>query len=129
MTYWLRLILMLLFDSCLINLSIGFSLWLRFEGEGGIPANYLTAFFSLIPWYTFITLGALYAMRLYHRMWKYASIGELYGIVKAVTTSTAIVIILIYTIPLSYLPRSVYIMSWVFMIIFIGGSRLSWRLL
>ncbi len=129
MTYWFRLILMLLFDSCLINLSIGFSLWLRFEGEGGIPANYLTAFFSLIPWYTFITLGALYAMRLYHRMWKYASIGELFRIVKAVTTSTAIVIILIYTIPLSYLPRSVYIMSWVFMIIFIGGSRLSWRLL
>ncbi len=127
MTYWLRLILLMIFDSCLINLAMGVSLWLRFEGS--IPANYIEAFFTLIPWYTISTLLALYAMRLYHRMWRYASIGELYSIVKAVTSSTALVIILIYTIPLAYLPRSVYILSWVFMIVFIGGSRLSWRLL
>ncbi len=126
MNYWLRIIMLMLFDSVLINLSIYISLWLRFEGD--IEAQYLTAFINLIPWITIITLASLYFFKLYHRMWQYASTGELYGIVKAVTTSMLLIIGLIYTIPLPHLPRSVYILSWLLMIAFIGGSRLAWRI-
>ena len=119
MNYWLRIIMLMLFDSILINLSVYISLWLRFEGE--IEAQYLTAFVNLIPWITIITLISLYFFRLYHRMWQYASTGELYGIVKAATTSMLVIIGLIYTIPLPHLPRSVYILSWLLMVSFIGG--------
>lgn len=126
MNYWLRLISLMLFDTILINLSVYLSLWLRFEGV--IPVNYMQSFTNIIPWLTIATLISLYFFRLYHRMWQYASIGELYSIIKAVSTSILIVVLLIYTVPLAYLPRSVYILSWLLMIVLIGGSRLGWRI-
>lgn len=120
-----RIPLLMLLDTLLINGSIYIALLLRFEGD--IPSQYLDNFISLIPWFTITTLVSLYAFRLYHRMWQYASIGELYGIVKAVSTSVLIVVLCIYTVPLVILPRSVYILSWVLIIVLIGSSRLVWR--
>ncbi|NLW91145.1 MAG: polysaccharide biosynthesis protein [Syntrophomonadaceae bacterium] len=127
MNYWIRITLLLFFDSVLVNLSIYLSLLLRFDGP--IPENFMQAFIRLIPWYTVITIACLYLFRLYNRMWQYASLGELYGILKAVTTSQLLVVLLIYTMPLSNLPRSVYVMSWILACGFIGGSRLGWRIL
>lgn len=125
MRYWVRLLALMIFDAILINLSVYLSLWLRFEGE--MPVIFMTAFISLIPWITGLTLACLYFFRLYHRMWQYASTGELYVIVKSVSISILILIVLIYTVPLPYLPRSVYILSWILMMTLIGGSRLGWR--
>jgi FlaA1/EpsC-like NDP-sugar epimerase len=62
-------------------------------------------------------------------MWQYASIGEMYGILKATTTSSVIIVLSIYTIHLPHLPRSVYILTWLLISGFIGGSRLGWRIL
>jgi FlaA1/EpsC-like NDP-sugar epimerase len=62
-------------------------------------------------------------------MWQYASIGELYGILKATTTSSVLMVLCIYTIDLPHLPRSVYILTWLLISGFIGGSRLGWRIL
>lgn len=127
MNYWIRIIFLMLFDSVLINLSIYISLLLRFDGQ--IESKFLQSFFSLIPWYTIISLGSLYLFRLYRRIWQYASLGEVFGIIKAISTSSLFVIFCIYTLGLPYLPRSVYIISWLLMIVFIGGSRLVWRVL
>lgn len=127
MAYWLRIILLMLFDSILVNLSVYFSLLLRFDGA--VEPKFLQAFISLIPWYTIATIISLYFFRLYNRMWQYASLGEMYGIFKAVTTAQLLVVLCIYTIPLPYLPRSVYIMTLVLTLGFIGGSRLGWRVL
>jgi len=62
-------------------------------------------------------------------MWQYASIGELYGILKATTTSSVIMVLCIYTLHLPHLPRSVYVLTWLLISGFIGGSRLGWRIL
>ena len=129
MYYWVRTGFLILFDVVLINLSIYISLLLRFSDDGVIPHNFIQSFINLSPWFTCITLACLYFFRLYNRMWQYASLGELYGIIKAVITSNILVIILIYVIPLSILPRSVYILSCLFMFLFIAGSRLGWRIL
>jgi len=118
---------LLLFDALLINLAAYISLWLRFEGT--IPVEFWQAYIQLSPWLTIITIGSLYVFRLYHRMWQYASLGELYGITKSVTTSMLAIVLLVYTTPLNPLPRSIYILSWLFIIVFIGGSRLAWRIL
>lgn len=127
MNYWVRLFLLMIFDAFLVNASIYISLLLRFEGQ--IMPEYLEAFFYLVPWYTVITLVCLYAFRLYHRMWQYASLGELSAIVKAVTISTAGVVGCIYLFGLPTLPRSVYLLGWFFIIAFTGGSRLAWRMI
>ena len=127
MNYWLRLISMIIFDAVLVISSVYLSLLLRFDG--GIEAPYYQAFIALVPWFAIISLVSLYFFRIYHRMWQYASLGELYSIIKAITTSMLVIVALIYTIPLPYLPRSVYILSWGLMVALIGGSRLGWRIL
>ncbi|MGI6428457.1 MAG: polysaccharide biosynthesis protein [Syntrophomonadaceae bacterium] len=48
---------------------------------------------------------------------------------KATTTSSVLIVLCIYTIDLPHLPRSVYILTWLLISIFIGGSRLGWRIL
>lgn len=129
MVFRLRIAWLLLFDAILVNLAIYISLLLRFDGFAKIPPEFWQAFINLSPWITVLTLSALYFFRLYHRMWQYASLGELYSIVKSVTSSMLIIVFLIYTTPIKPLPRSVYILSLLIMIILIGGSRLTWRII
>ena len=132
MVFRFRIVWLLLFDSILINLSVYLALWLRFEGQmtsDNMGSIFMGSFISLIPWFTLISLSWLYFFRLYHRMWQYASIGELFSIVKAVSASILTVVLLIYIFPLPYLPRSVYILTWLLMILLIGSSRMGWRVL
>ena len=123
----IRILSLMFIDTILINLAVILALVLRFEAD--IPGQYIDAYLSLVPYITIITLVSLYVFRLYHRMWQYASLDELFGILKSVTTSILILVMLIYTIPLSHLPRSVYILAWLLMLILIGASRLGWRIL
>jgi len=123
----IRILSLMFIDTLLINLAVILALLLRFEAD--IPGQYIDAYISLIPYITIITMVSLYAFRLYHRMWQYASLDELFGILKSVTTSILMLVMLIYTIPLSHLPRSVYILAWLLMLILIGASRLGWRIL
>lgn len=122
-----RILTLMFIDTLLINLAVILALLLRFEAD--IPGQYIDAYISLIPYITIITLVSLYLFKLYHRMWQYASMDELFGILKSVTTSILVLVILIYTIPLPTLPRSVYILAWLLMLILIGASRLGWRIL
>lgn len=123
----IRILSLMFIDTILINLAVILALVLRFEAD--IPGQYIDACISLIPYITIITLVSLYGFRLYHRMWQYASLDELFGILKSVTTSILILVMLIYTVPLPTLPRSVYILAWLLMLILIGASRLGWRIL
>jgi FlaA1/EpsC-like NDP-sugar epimerase len=127
MGYMLRLAALVLLDSFLICLALFLSLWFRFEGN--IAPQYVNAFRYLAPLGAGIGAVSLYGFRLYHRLWQYASIGELEAIVKANTAATIAFVALIYVGHLPTLPRSVYIASWLLMNVFIGGSRLGWRIL
>lgn len=118
---------MIIVDAALATISVYLSLLLRFDGE--IEPQYFEAFISLIPWFAVLCVISLYFFRIYNRMWQYASLGELFAIVKAVSAAMVTTVALIYTIPLPHLPRSVYILAWGMMIAVIGGSRLGWRVL
>ncbi|GAE28179.1 UDP-N-acetylglucosamine 4,6-dehydratase [Halalkalibacter wakoensis JCM 9140] len=65
--------------------------------------------------------------KLYHKVWQYASISELMGIFKAVTFSLvltgAVQLLFFQAISLRTLA-----ITWMMHILFIGGSRFSWRL-
>lgn len=126
MNSWIRIILLMIFDGILISASIYIALLLRFEGS--IPADYIEAWLFLLPIFVLSTIGFLFIFRLYHRMWQYASIGELYGIIKAASTSIVCIFFIIYLFTLPSLPRSVYILSWILIIVATGGSRLGWRI-
>ena len=126
----IRIIALMCIDAIFIAFALGLALVLRFEGDlSGQYALYVNNAVYLLPYYIILTLGFMHVFRLYHRMWQYASIGEMYGILKATTTSSVIIVLSIYTIHLPHLPRSVYILTWLLISGFIGGSRLGWRIL
>lgn len=126
MKYRIKYLFLILFDAALINLAVYVMLLLRFEGH--ILAQYKVAFVQLMPLITIITLLFLAGMKLYKRVWEYASIGEMIALIRATTSSMAIIVMIIYLFKLPPLPRSVYIGSWVFMNVFIGASRVWWRI-
>jgi len=117
---------MLFVDAVLINLAVYVSLLLRFEGA--VPRQYIENFTLLMPIFTAVTLVLFAGLKMYRRIWEYASIGEMLAILRAATCSMAVIVLLIYLFQLPKLPRSVYIMSWIMTNAFIGASRISWRL-
>lgn len=70
---------------------------------------------------------------LYKRVWAYASTPELKLIAKAVSAASLLVLalsLLIRTIPLfGAVPRSVYVIDWLFSMLTVGSVRLALRLL
>jgi FlaA1/EpsC-like NDP-sugar epimerase len=130
MNQTIRIIALMCIDAIFIALALILALVLRFEGDlSGQYGQYLNNAIYLLPYYIILTIAFMHIFRLYHRMWQYASIGELYGILKATTTSSVLIVLSIYTIDLPHLPRSVYILIWLLISGFIGGSRLGWRIL
>jgi len=121
-----RTITMLIIDAFLIDLAVYIALLLRFDGS--IPLQYVQSFITLMPLITLVNLMFLFAFKLYDRIWQYASIGELLTILTANTSSAVITVSIIQVFSLPTLPKSVYILSWAAINLFIGISRLWWRL-
>lgn len=120
-----RILFMLVVDAILIVAAMFIALLLRFDGE--IPSQHLYSLLNLIPLLTLVNLGFLLVFKLYGRVWEYASWGELFSIIKATTCSIVTVMVVIEAMQLQGLPRSVYILGWLFTIGLIGISRLWWR--
>lgn len=117
----------MLIDAGLIVLAGLAGIMLRFDG---IPHYKYWSSFSMFFLFTvFFSLVVMYKYKIYHRMWSYASIGELLSIIKCASISSTAVVFVFYFIPLGTgFPRSVIILTWVLMISFIGGSRFLWRI-
>lgn len=129
MNKYIRLIFLGIIDIVLVNIALYGALYLRFDGA--IPANYLESYGKLILPFTVILIASFFLMGLYNRLWQYASIGELFSVIMAVTLGTVLNIALLYFIMQSGqlpLPRSILPISWLLNIFLIGGSRLLWRL-
>lgn len=125
-----RIVILIIIDVILVNLALFFSLWLRFDGQ--IPAFYLQSYRQIIGIYTVLLIALFYLFGLYHRLWQYASIGELLSIVGAVSVGSLLFFgySLLKMQGATYvLPRSVFVFSWLINIFLIGASRLSWRLM
>ncbi|MDF2656776.1 MAG: pglF 1 [Bacillota bacterium] len=119
-------LVMIITDILIISLVPFLVLFLRFEGV--VSEVYYTQLFHYFPAVVLIRLGSLYIFRLYHRLWRYASIHELMGIIGAVTVGS--VLIYGYSMIVGFMPpRSIYVLSWIFNIMLIGSSRLGIRML
>jgi len=100
---------------------------LRFYDTGSLDRQ-LREYSIVAPFVSLIFISSFYVFKLYHRAWAYAGTGELMAVAQAVTAGSLGVIALTYFIS-STLPRSIMILSWAFIILLVGGSRLAWRVL
>lgn len=119
-----------LMDSLIVLLSVFFS-WLITRGfEHHDPSYYYVLAVTLLATYHIFA----FVFNLYNRLWKYASVRELlsvfYAVSCAVATGTLIASLIQRLIGMdSDIEVSVAVVSWLFLIVFIGGIRLVSRIL
>ncbi len=116
---------LVLLDSVIVLAVTFIALLVRFEGS--LEEYYVRLLIDLLPMVLFMRILGFYGFRLYHRLWRYASINELVAIVSSVTFST--LILLAYTLLVSpTFPKSIHLIAWFLTIAFIGASRMCIRL-
>jgi FlaA1/EpsC-like NDP-sugar epimerase len=113
-------------DVVMAALSFPLSLYLRVGGDFSYYANSV-----LLPGTVLITLIAatvFWSLRLYRGIWRYASLNDLIGLVRAVS------IVILLFVPALFLltrgadlPRSVPVINWVMLLLLIGGPRFVYR--
>lgn len=123
-------LLFLILDAIFINFAYFSALLLRYDNN--IPFTDLHSWLILAPGITLLTIVAYIFFGLYRRLWRYASIGDLYAVLGGVTVGSLFVVALAYIFIYpsglaSTLPRSVYFIAWLLNLVFTGGSRLSLR--
>ena len=102
---------------------------MRFEiNIASVPEEYIQKYIVNVIPFTIVTLIIFWCFRMYHSLWQYASIAELYKIVEA-----CVVAELAHLCVTSFmgwmLPRSCYFTSGVFLIVAMSASRFMYRLL
>ncbi len=120
----LRKIFMAILDIGIINITLYLSLVLRFDSD--IPLQYFALFKETYIVVTIIALCSFLVFNLYNRIWKYASIDELISIVLATSFGTLTVLGSTFMMGQTF-PRSIYILFWLLLTTFIGGSRFILR--
>ena len=124
-----RRIFLVITDIILINGSVFLSLIMRFEiNIASVPEEYIQKYIVNVIPFTIVTLIIFWCFRMYHSLWQYASIAELYKIVEA-----CVVAELAHLCVTSFmgwmLPRSCYFTSGEFLIVAMSASRFMYRLL
>lgn len=113
-------------DVALVNLSIFAALLLRFDGDlGGFSPAAIVGMCLLT---TLSMVIAFHRFDLYQGLLDYASIGELTGLVKAVTVGTTVSTVALVAIRPIGVSLSAMVMGGILCLLFVGGSRLGWRL-
>ncbi|HBY56694.1 MAG TPA: nucleoside-diphosphate sugar epimerase [Candidatus Atribacteria bacterium] len=112
-------------DIVFINVSLIFSLILRF-GEGW--ETYFYVYRGLIVYFIGFFLLFAVIFKLYRRIWRYLSIGDLFRITEVVTGGIFGTVLCLNWVRGITFPRTVVALTWFFSLALIGGSRLVWRI-
>ncbi len=116
-------------DVIMIPIAWMLSYWIRYK-IGEYPDHLLERALHLLPLVMLIQGGIFIYFGLYRGIWRFASLPDLSRIVRAVVVSTAIAAVVIFFLTrLEYVPRSVFIIDAILLILLLGGTRLSYRLL
>src|SRR5262249_40059315 len=74
--------------------------------------------------------AALAALGAYHGLWRYASLADMVRLVRGITAGTAVgIVYLAFATRLEGLSRAVFVLDWLLLVLMIGASRASFRLL
>ena len=124
-----RIIALVLMDIMATLMSSFAALYLRFEFSfREIPKEYLTRYERNIPYTVGFTLLFFLIWRLYKSVWRYASATELLNISFA-TSSTALAQVILCHFTGWNMPRSYYVLFWIFLFGMTCVIRFSYRIL
>ena len=124
-----RRFFLFLTDTFLLNACVYLSLIMRFDvGIVSIEPQYISNYVGNVLPYTIMSLLIFWLFRLYHSLWQYASIAEVYRIAEACIT-VEVVHFLSNKIVGNMLPRSCYFNAAIYLIIAVCASRFMYRMI
>jgi FlaA1/EpsC-like NDP-sugar epimerase len=112
-------------DLLFINSALIFSLILRF-GKDWRAYFYVYRELFLYLSISFLLFALIF--KLYKRIWRYLSIGDLFLIAEVVTGGMFVSVLYLNWVKGIAFPRTVVALTWFFSLALVGGSRLIWRL-
>jgi FlaA1/EpsC-like NDP-sugar epimerase len=100
--------------------------WLRYNFD--VPAEQSELMLGQLPWIVLIHGAVFWWLGLYRGMWRYASLPDLQRIAAAVgIAGLAVPAFLTFARVADLIPRTVFVMTPIVLILVIGGSRLAYR--
>jgi UDP-GlcNAc:undecaprenyl-phosphate/decaprenyl-phosphate GlcNAc-1-phosphate transferase len=122
-----RQVLTVVLDSGLITLAYYCAYRLRYEQ---VYAEAAPFFVRSLPIVLPIQLASFAAFRVYQGVWRYTGVPDAVRLTKAVSAGCAASLIaLLLLFRFEGYSRAVFVMDWTLLLLFVGGSRLSFRLL
>ena len=116
----------LLFDSAILAAVPFLALLLRLDGD--ITNQYFYVLINVFAAGVIIKLAVFAFYGMYNRIWRYATIKDMFAIIGACTIGSVIVALLGLCLEIK-LPRSIYVISYILDVGFICFSRLVVRML
>ena len=102
--------------------------WFRYNLTD-IPSVFLNQALLLTPIVMVIHTATFWVFGVHRGVWRFISVPDLVRIVKAVFIGTIMVAVAIFFLTrLQYVPRSVFVLHGLFLVILVGGPRLLYRL-
>ncbi|WP_182199804.1 polysaccharide biosynthesis protein [Paraliobacillus salinarum] len=119
-----RMMFLMVLDSLIIASAIFIASWIVYPSISSGSINVL-----IISSFSLLICHHLFAMRykLYHKVWAYASVGELVAIVKAISLSVIVTAIIQFLVNDFTIYKRALIVTWLLHVFLIGGSRFVWR--
>ena len=121
-------VIVLAIDVLLVTFSWYVANLLRFNFD--IPPESFAVMARLVPMMLGVKIITFYLFDLYRGMWRYTSLDDLLNIIRAASVSSLIVFSLVgFTHSFTGFARASFVIDWILTIFFVGGSRISIRLL
>lgn len=122
-----NLFVILSLDIFLVVFSIYLAHLIRFDFS--IPESFWFSLLAILPYLVGVKLICFSFFDLYRGMWRYTGMNDLLNIVKAATTATfCIIVLVLYVNRFEGVSRSVFIIDWCLTIFFLVGLRVFTRL-
>lgn len=125
---WIERALMLAFvDVCVLASSYFVALWMRFDFVyRNIPEIYLDYYIQFMPIYIICALVIFYICRLYHSIWRFASISEFMHIIVAFLVLQIVTIFVHYGMKI-HMPFAFWLMGFMLSFGMVTASRFAYR--
>ena len=118
---------LLLIDLLLVGLAWWAAFWLRFNLD--IPAEFVELAFESTPWVLAAFAVGLLSTGVYRQVWRYIGLHELRQLTIGVALGSVLATAAILMLRLPNLPRTVFLLQPLLVLLLLGAARASWRLL
>jgi O-antigen biosynthesis protein WbqV len=125
---WRRASVVFIHDIVMASVAFVVSMYLRVGNQ--LFTEFDRALWPGLPLFVLSCALCFRAFGMYKGVWRYASMPDLTAIIKAVTAAMLLFVLLIFLLTrLDDIPRSLPLIGWFVLTIFLGGPRFAYRLM